>query len=104
MIHGVAATFFSTFITNLRAKFANLNGELATPGHVRNRQSADRRAVHIQFDTTRHGGDILFVETGAGAMVAGVGTLVAGADAGFVLVMSHGNLLAQHAELHETQT
>lgn len=69
---------------DLGAQGADFLGVQATAGHEASRQTANCSAVDVVADAGCHRGDMLFVEAGRGAMVAGVGASVAGVDAIFV--------------------
>jgi hypothetical protein len=63
---------------------------LAAARHRGGGQLADGRAVHVKGDASRHHLDVVFLQACGRAVVAGSGALVAGFDAGSVLLVRHG--------------
>jgi hypothetical protein len=81
--------FVAADLADFRANPAGLLGELAAPRHITGGEPTDGGTVNVEPDAARHHLDIVFLQAGSGAVVAGVGAGVAGFDAGSVLLMSH---------------
>lgn len=89
MFQRMLCAFFGAHFTNLGANSPDRVDHFAVARHVRRRQAANLRAVHIQLDATRHLFHIFFREAGHGALIAGIGAIIARLDAGSELFMNH---------------
>lgn len=92
MVHVVSGAFFTTRVADLRAKLANAFGKFGVGRHLSLRQSAYGRATAIQPNAPLHIADILFTQTGGGAVFARHSAVVTGFNTGFVTIVSHGGL------------
>jgi len=94
MGHAVVA-MFGAFITarlaNIGAQRANSFGMFAAPGHGRRCKRADLSAIHVQRNAPRHHLDVLLLQAGSRAMVAGNNAGVARLDARIKCFMTHFN-------------
>jgi hypothetical protein len=81
--------------SQISAHTAQIARHLAATSHVGRRESADLGAVHVERDASRHLADVLFLQAGGRAVIAGVCALVAGGNAGRVVVVGHGWLLIE---------
>lgn len=105
MRHCVRATFFGAGAAQLGAQPAKVGGMSAGARHQSSSRPADLGAINVQRDTAGHGFYVLFLETGGGADVAGVGAGVAGIDAALKIILVHGSSfsfrsLVVHCESH----
>jgi hypothetical protein len=89
MIHFVLPAFLTASPTNFRAMLANMLGLFRSSRHERRCESANVRAISIQFDTSRHHFDVLFVQTCRRAMFARRRAFIARLDARFKSFVSH---------------
>ena len=89
----VFSAFFRAVLTDIGAEAAQCARIFAVPCHVSGGHCADRRAVHIQFYTRRHVRNIIFVQTGDGAVITGAGAVEAGLDASANRIGMHNFLL-----------
>jgi hypothetical protein len=55
-------TLFTTTPADLSAKAADFGREIRSTGHERGGQSANLRAIHVEFDASGHHPDIRFGE------------------------------------------
>jgi hypothetical protein len=94
MFQRVLGAFFRAHFADLGANPPNVIDHFAVAGHVCSCQTTDLRAVHIQLDTACHLVHILFRETGYGALITGIGAIVARLDAGSKLFMNHKTSIA----------
>ena len=76
-------------VTNIGALAAKIMGELRPSAHPFDGPGADVRAVSVESDTFGHFLHVLLIETSRGTMLAFLGTLDAGCDAGLKLLMGH---------------
>lgn len=82
MIHVMTLAFFCTGVADLRADSADRVGKFTIAAHEPARCAAEIGAVDIQLNATNQRLDVLFVQTGVGAMIAGGRAIVTGVDAG----------------------
>jgi hypothetical protein len=68
----VLAAFIGTCFTDLRAHKANRASQRARSRHETAGQTTDGGAVDIERDAVRHHLDVIFLQTGAGAAIAGL--------------------------------
>ena len=90
VFHVLLGAFVATRLADVGAQGADGIGVLATAGHRGGGQLANRSAVHIERDAARHHLDVLLVQAGCGAMIAGHGAGVAGFEARKVFLVRHG--------------
>lgn len=93
----VLGTFVCTGLADVSAQRTNRLDMLASPCHRCGGELADRCAIKIQRNAPRHHLDVLFLQAGCRAVIAGDGALVAGLNARSVLLMSHGDAPGQSA-------
>lgn len=87
MVVVVLFTRLCAGFADVGAQRANLCGVDATSRHEASRQAADGCAVDIVANALCHGADMFFGQARCSAMVASVGAVIAGIDAGLVLFM-----------------
>ena len=90
MIDLVLGAVRATHIANLSAKLANTLGELCPTGHFARGPGADVSATAVQFDAACHCLDVLFVQTGRGAVFALNGAPVARLNIVLIFFVGHG--------------
>lgn len=81
MLHLVLGALVTTRLTDVSAQAADGLRMFAATGHRCDGQLADRSAIHVHCDASRHHLHVLFLQTGGSAVVAGYRTGVAGFDA-----------------------
>ena len=89
VIHGVLGAFFAACLADLCAQFANLRHELTSASHEGSGDPADRGAVHVERNAPGHHVCVGFPQAGDRAIVAGIGTRIAGIDAGLIHLVLH---------------
>lgn len=89
VVRRMAFAFLAAGLANLRADLANRASELTATRHHRSGKAADLRAVHVERDAAGHLRDVRLLQTGRCAMVAGVGTGLAGFNAFSKLLVGH---------------
>ena len=77
VVHRVLRALFAARLADVGAEPAQRAGELAAACHVAGGQPADRSAIHVERDASRHRLHVRLLQTGGGAMVAGDGAGVA---------------------------
>lgn len=92
MIVFVFFTFLSAFLAQVRAQRADGGGVDGITSHEAGGHATKDRAVNVRRDAVGHHCDVALAKAGGGAVVACVGAVVAGLDAGLVFVMSHDDL------------
>jgi len=73
MVHVVLGALFRAGFAHLRAQAAKSGGQFTSPRDVAGCKATELSAINIQPDATRHTGNILLLQTGDGAVVAGSG-------------------------------
>lgn len=81
---GMLRTLAGAGFADFGAQGAELGGMGAAPRHEACGKPADRRAVLVELDAAHHHGQLFFIETGGGAVIAGIRTGIAGGNAGLV--------------------
>jgi hypothetical protein len=87
MIHLVFAAFLAAGAAEVGADPAQFLGKLRPARHESRRHSTEDCALMIQIDAARHFFDVLFLQTGAGAMLAFHRASVAGLDTALIFLV-----------------
>lgn len=82
-------TLITAGFTDVRTECTHLARELTIARHIARGQAANRGAIHVERDATRHHFDVVLLQAGGGAVIAGVCAGITHVDAGFVLFVSH---------------
>lgn len=77
----VALTLLRAGIANIRTGLADLRCQFAAARHCAGRHPADRSTIEVQPDAPCKVGDVALLEACAGAVIAGVGAVIAGFNA-----------------------
>jgi len=99
VIHGVLGAFFAACLADLSAQLADLRRELASAGHEASGESADRGAVHVEGNAPGHHVCVGLLQAGDRAVVAGIGTGIAGVNAGLIHLVLHGEILSANGPI-----
>lgn len=92
MDHAVVAmlgAFVSARLANIGAQRANGFGVFAASSHCRSCKRADLSAIHVQRNAPRHHLDVLLLQAGSRAMIAGNNAGVARFNARIKCFMTH---------------
>jgi hypothetical protein len=85
----VLFAFVAAGFTNLCAEPTDILGESRVTTQPCRRVPTDLGAIPVQPDTFGHFGDVLLAQTGIRAMLALLGALDTGFDAGLILLVGH---------------
>lgn len=91
MRHLVLGALVTARLADVGTQGADSPGMFAATGHCRRSQRADLRAIHVQRNAPRHHLDVLLLQAGSRAMVAGNNAGVARLDARIKCFMTHFN-------------
>jgi len=89
MRHVVLGALVTARLTDVGTQGADSPGMFAATGHCRRSQRADLRAIHVQRNAPRHRLDVLLLQTGSRAVIAGNNTSVAGFNTIIEGLMTH---------------
>jgi len=89
MVVRVLGAFGPAGLANRGRYLSDLLGERAATRRESGRHAADGRAVDIERDAMRHHVDVVLLQTGCCAMIAGVSAGIASGHAGLVYFMRH---------------
>jgi hypothetical protein len=87
MVHLMAAAFFTARAADFSADPTDFLREFRTARHEAGGHRADPGAIAIQPNAARHHFDIILLQTGAGAVFAFRGAIVAGFDTAFIFLV-----------------
>ena len=93
VLHPVLGAFVTARLADLCARRAYGFCGFTGPGHCGRRYSADVGAVDVERNAPRHHLDVLFLEAGRGAVVAGFSAFVASPNAIGEFLVRHCDVL-----------
>lgn len=93
MAHLMLTAFLTAGLADVCTLLANRLGKFTTPSHIASGKAAYLCAIHDHCYAARHHLDILLLQAGRRAKVAGVSACVTGFNTGGVLLVGHYFLL-----------